>query len=173
VGDGDCRKWFYKQMGLDSESDTKALSQYLPSGGVFATFIFDHFDRSMDLLLISLLSEDSLRSASYNLLVLVNDSLNAHALLLSCGQHLLQREATRLLGPPFCGKWSANELGDDFRDERYDALVDQSGTLAPMISVRNRTCLPSDPLMLLRVAKLERDWDDGERLLGCFREYIV
>ena len=109
----------------------------------------------------------SLRSSSFNLLIMVNNRLSAHALLASCGQQL-QREYVRLLGPPYCGRWSSAELGR-FSDERYDSLVDQCGTLAPMISIRNRTCPPSDPLMLLRVAKLEAEWAQGEQLLGQYR----
>jgi len=38
-----------------------------------------------------------------------------------------------------------------------------------MISIRNRTCPPSDTLMLVRVAKLEAEWERGERLLGEYR----
>ena len=68
----------------------------------------------------------------------------------------------------FCGRLSASELGA-FADGRYDSLVDQCGTLAPMISIRNRTCPPSDTLMLVRVAKLEAEWERGERLLGEYR----
>ena len=161
----DAKKVFYRQMGLDPDDDTKSLSQYLPKKGVFVTFIFDHFDRGSTM--IAALAEDSVRSSSFNLLIMVNNRLSAHALLASCGQQL-QREYVRLLGPPYCGRWSSAELGR-FSDERYDSLVDQCGTLAPMISIRNRTCPPSDPLMLLRVAKLEAEWAQGEQLLGQYR----
>jgi len=164
---GDAKKFFYGQLGLDADCDIKPLSHYLPSG-VFFTFIFDHFDRTS--FSIASLAEDSVRSLSFNLLILVNDSLNAHSLLTSCGQQL-QREIIRLLGPPYCGRWFASDLGE-FSDARYDDLVNQCGTLAPMISVRNGTCSPSDSLMLLRVAKLEAEWEQGERLLGRYRTLV-
>ena len=165
-GTEDAKKVLYKQIGLDPENDTKPLSHYLLSG-VFFTFIFDHFDKAIDPTWISTLSEDSVGSAAYNVLVLVNDRFSAHSILTSCGQ-LMQREHTRLLGPQYCGRWSADELGE-FKDERYNELVNMSGSLAPMISIRNRYCQPTDPLMLLRVAKLQAEWEQGEMLLGQFR----
>jgi len=166
VGDN-AKQFFYRQMGLDAESDSKPLSQYLPSG-VFITFIFDHFEKASETTMIAALAEDSLNSLAYNLLVLVNDSFCAHSLLISCGQQR-RREHIRLLGSLYCGRWFSKELGDEWSDVRYNGLVDQCGTLAPMISIRNRTCRPSDAFMLLRVAKIGAEWEHGERLLEQFR----
>ena len=165
--DGDAKKVFYHQLGLDSECDIKPLSTYLPSNGIFSTFIFDHFDRVVSQNMIASLVRDSVQSSMYNLLILVNDSLNAHSVLNSCGQ-LLQRGYTRLLGPPFCGRWSSADLGA-LSDERYNGLVDQCGSLVPMIHIRNGFFVPDDVTMLLRIAKLQREWEQGERLLGQYR----
>ena len=165
--DGDAKKVFYHQLGLDSECDIKPLSTYLPSNGIFFTFIFDHFDRVVSQNMIASLVRDSVQSSMYNLLILVNDSLNAHSVLNSCGQ-LLQRGYTRLLGPPFCGRWSSADLGA-LSDERYNGLVDQCGSLVPMIHIRNGFFVPDDVTMLLRIAKLQREWEQGERLLGQYR----
>jgi hypothetical protein len=162
----DAKKLFYLQMGLDVDDDIKPISQYLPSG-VFVTFIFDHFDRASNALMISFLAEDSICSASFNLLIMVKGRIAAHSLLVSCGEQR-RRECVRLLGPPYCGRWSAAELGE-MSDSRYDILVDQCGTLAPVISILNRTCPPWDQHMLLRVAKLEAEWEQGEQMLGQFR----
>ena len=162
----DAKKVFYRQMGLDLDADTKPVSQYLPSG-VFVTFIFDHFDKACSATMIASLAEDSMRSLSFNLLIMVKGRIAAHSLLVSCGEQR-RRECVRLLGPPYCGRWSAAELGE-MSDSRYDSLVDQCGTLAPMISILNRTCPPWDQHMLLRVAKLEAEWEQGEQMLGQFR----
>lgn len=161
----DAEKLFCRRMGLEAD-DINELSKYLPSG-VFVTFVFDHFDRASSATMVASLAEDSICSSSFNLLIMVKDRLCAHSLLLSCGQQL-QREYVRLLGPPYCGRWSAAELGE-MSDSRYDSLVDQCGTLAPMIYIRNRTCQPLHPLMLLRVAKLGAEWEQGEQMLGQFR----
>ena len=170
-GGDDAKKIFYRQIGLDIETDMKPLGHYLPADA-FITFIFDHFDNAMMASgerMISALAQDSAgRSlSSFNILVMVDDKHHALTLLKSCGQQL-QREYVRLLGPPYCGRWSAAELGE-LSDPGYDDLVDQCGTLAPMILIRNRTCSPSDPRMLLCVARLGVEWEQGERLLGRYR----
>ena len=170
IGGDDAKKILYRQIGLDAETDIGPLGHYLPKD-VFFTFIFDHFDKAMIVPsdMISTLAQDSATRSppSFNILVMVNDKYNTLALLKSCGQQL-QREFVSLLGPQYCGRWSAAELGE-FSDPRYNDLVDQCGTLAPMISIRNRTCSQSDPLMLLCVAKLGAEWEQGERLLGQYR----
>jgi hypothetical protein len=166
----DAKKIFYRHIGLDAETDIKPLGHYLPKD-VFFTFIFDHFDKAtiMPGEMISTLAQDSTTRSpsSFNILVMVDDKHHALTLLKSWGQQL-QREYVTLLGPPYCGRWSAAELGG-LSDTRYDDLVEQCGTLAPMISIRNRTCSQSDPLMLLRAAKLGAEWEQGERLLGQYR----
>ena len=164
--DKDEMKVFYTQLGLDAEKDTKELSHYLPRD-VFFTFIFDHFDKVAHSSMVSSLADDSVISSSFNLLVLVNDKLNAHALLTSCGQQL-QRETVRLLGPPYCGRWFASDLGG-FSDPRYNELIDRCGILAPMISIRNRTCSEFDQGLLGCVEKLQIEWEKGEKLLGMYR----
>ena len=164
--DNDAKKVFYVQIGLDSERDTKPLSQYLDKD-VFFTFIFDHFDKVAHSSMVSSLAYDSVRSLSFNVLVLVNDKLNAHSLLMSCGQPL-HREFVRLLGPPYCGRWFASDLGG-FSDPRYNELIDRCGILAPMISIRNRTCSEFDRGLLGCVEKLQIEWEKGEKLLGRYR----
>jgi hypothetical protein len=162
--DGDVKRAFYRQLGLNADEDFKPLSHYL-SKDVFITFIFDHFDKQMPNTMITSIVTDGTKSSLFNILIIVNNRLNAQALLISCGQ---QREYVRLLGPPYCGRWSVADLGE-FADPRYNDLVDQCGTLSPMISIRNRTCSQYDTIMLLRVAKLGVEWEQGERLLGQYR----
>ena len=165
---GDAKTIFYAQMGLNANVDTKPLSHYLPKG-VFFTFIFDHFDNVMTSEMIATLVKDSNNSPSFNLLIIVNKRLNAQTLLMSCAE---QRETVKLLGPPYCGRWSAAELGE-FADPRYNDLVDQCGTLSPMISIRNKACSQYDTVMLLRVAKIGMEWEMGERMLEQYRVYDV
>ena len=172
ISSHDPKQAFYAQLGLDAGADHRPLSHYLPSH-TFITFILDHFDVPMAVstqnatAMISALAEDSAAGSSFNLLIMVNDSFHAHSLLTSCGQQL-KREFTRLLGPPYCGRWSAADLGDRFSDDRYNDLVDQSGTLAPMISIRNGGTA-ADALTLIAVAKAEAEWNRGERRLAHYR----
>ena len=164
--DTDAKKVFYAQLGLDSEKDNKPLSHYLHKD-VFFTFIFDHFDKSAHSPMVSSLAGDSIRSLSFNLLIMVNNKLNARSLLTSCGVQL-QREFVRLLGPPYCGRWFASDLGG-FSDPRYNELVDLCGTLTPMISIRNRTCSEFDQDLLSCIEKHSMEWKKGENLLGKYR----
>ena len=162
----DAKKAFYAHIGLDVDKDIKPLSQYLPKH-VFFTFIFDHFDNFAHSLMISSLIGDSVQSSTFNLLIMVNDKFNAQSLLMSCGRQL-QREIVKLLGPPYCGRWFASDLGG-FADPRYDELVDWCGTLAPMISIRNRTCSEFDRELLGCIDNHRIEWEKGEKLLGMYR----
>ena len=164
--DKDAKKVFYAQIGLDSEKDTKPLSQYLHKN-VFFTFIFDHFDKVAHEFMVSSLAKESVRSSSFNLLIMVNNKFHARSLLMSCGQPL-QRVFVRLLGPPFCGRWFASDLGG-FSDPRYNELVDRCGTLIPMISIRNCMCSEFDQSLLDCIENHRLEWDKGERLLGRYR----
>lgn len=152
---------FYGLLGLDAKTDMKPIGSYLHPG-VFFTFIFDHMNDTPQW--IATLLDDSVLSSSFNVLVLMKDPHHALAFLKTCGH---QDTYTRLLGPPYCGRWFSVDL-EGYADPRYNDLVDQCGILAPMISIRNSIRAQSDPLMLVRVAKVQEEWEIGEQLL---REY--
>jgi hypothetical protein len=163
----DSKAVFYGLLGLDAKTDIKPLGTYLHAG-VFFTFIFDHFD-TIDTPWISTLLDDSILSSSFNVLLLLKDPRRALALLKACGHHDTH---TRLLGPPYCGRWFATDL-EGYADPQYNDLVDQCGLLAPMISIRNSVRAQWDPLMQVRVAKAQEEWEMGEQLLREYRGYEV
>ena len=172
------KKMFYGQMGLDPAVETKPFGTYLPKDhGVFTTFVFDHFDLAMSkpaaLAMIASLSEDSVKSQAppYNLLIMVNSPANAFNLLTVHGWNN-QSLFIKLMGPPYCGYWFSKDLGE-VADPRYNALVDQCGTLSPMLSIRNRIYAHDNPVHWLRAARARAMWDEGERLLWQFRSFEV
>jgi len=172
-------KRFYKALGMDSEEDLASLSTYLPNdSAIFTTIVFDHFDFPMQSAfaqarsMVCALVDDSVRCGFYNLLLVLNDPCNAQALLLSRRQ--FQREYVRLLGPSFCGRWYGCDLDNYDKKsissadkEDIKPLVDQSGTLMPLIHLLNKN--KPDPLFHLHIAQSERAWEDGERILACYR----
>lgn len=166
----------YRQIGLDAAVETGPLSAYLPRDeGVFTTFVFDHFDRAMTaddaVSMVARLSQDSSRSSLYNLLIIVHTASHARALLTAHGWDN-QGLFVRLMGPPYCGRWFSRDLAH-LADERYNALVDQGGKLAPVLAIRNGLVAPDDPVLRLRAARAEAEWDAGERMLWQFRAFEV
>ena len=78
----------------------------------------------------------------------------------------------RLMGPPYCGHWFSRDL-DSLSDDRYNALVDQSGKLAPILAIRNGLFAPEDPVLRMRANRAQAKWDAGERVLWQFRSLEV
>jgi len=158
---------FYRTIGMDPEEDIGPLSAYIPNDrGIFTTIVFDHFDDAIStaaVSMVSALADDSIRCGFYNVLVMLNDASNAR-MLLSRGHHF-PFLYTRLLGSAFCGRWCADDLVVDDTDRR--AFVDQSGVM-----LFGDRCVSSSLLFQLRAAQSQRAWEEGEALLGCFREDV-
>ena len=169
------KEMFYSQIGLDPVAEKAPFGTYLPTDhGIFTTFVFDHYDCAMDkeeagaCNLITELSKDSTKSlVPYNLLVLVNKARYAYDMLTAHGWDN-QGMFVRLIGNPYCGHWFSTDL-KHLADERYNNLVDQSGKLAPMLSIRNGLASYDDIALKLRATRAQAEWDTGERLLWPFR----
>ena len=180
------KRILYRKLGMDPREDLGRFSAYLPSD-VFTTIVVDHFAATpAATAFLTGLARDSLRAASFNVLLLLSDPAHAVALLTDRGGgeggfRLLPH--ARLLGPAFCGRWSASDLpldlpqkkkrmppdGDDDHDARR-LLVDQCGTLLPFLFSSG----VSDARMQLKIAQSRLAWEEGERLLAGFRgEHLV
>lgn len=168
---GDFESIFYKKMGMDRQEDLRRFSTYLPND-VFTTIVFDHFDRVMahDLThactVVSSLARDSAASSHFNILILTSNADNARALL-TCGPYR-PFQHTQLLGPALCGKWHSNDVKHVWEiDPGLFPLIDQCGTLMPVLSNRR-----PDSLIQLRAAQLRVAWEDGERCITGYRQEI-
>ena len=171
----DAKTMFYNQLKMNAKKEDKPFGTYLPDDqGIFTTFVFDHFDYAMidpdknARALIAVLSENSTQSSiPYNILIMVNNPLHARDLLLLHGWDC-HSMFVKLMGPPYCGHWFSKDLGE-MSDERYNALIDQCGTLMPMISIRNGLYASDDIVHLMRATTSKEAWDNGERILAQFR----
>jgi hypothetical protein len=154
----------YRKLGMDPDEDLGRFSAYLPSD-VFTTIVIDHLaSNTVAAPFVASLARDSVRSSAFNVLVLLSNSVHAVALLMEGGFQYV-----RLLGPAFCGRWSAGDLAKqplDSDDALSLPLVDQCGTLLPFLG-------PSDAHMQLKIAQSRLAWEDGERVLAGFREEFL
>ncbi len=169
---GDFESIFYKKMGMDKQEDLRRFSAYLPND-VFTTIVFDHFDRVMAhdpthaCTVVSSLARDSAASLHFNLLILTNSADNAHTLL-TCGPYR-PFQHTHLLGPALCGKWHSNDVKHTPGvDPELFPLIDQCGTLMPVLSNRHQ-----DSLIQLRAAQLRNAWEEGERSIMGYRQQVL
>ena len=162
LGD-DIKQVLYRKLGMDPQDDLGRFSLYLPSD-VFTTIVIDHFSANSSAFIYSL-ARDSMHSTSFNVLVLVSDPAHAFALLTAkvAGSFRAQ-QYVKLLGPSFCGRWSSDDLVKAGINDAHSS-VDQCGTLLPFLFNG-----PSDAYMQLKIAQSQLAWEDGERMLGGYRE---
>jgi hypothetical protein len=172
-GDREIKEVLYRKLGMDSRDDLGRFSAYLPSD-VFTTVVFDHFAATASAsAFIASLARDSMHSASatFNVLVLLSDPSHALALLTDKkggGGSFRPLQYVRLLGPPFCGRWTSSDLAEVVAKSASSLeLVDQCGTLLPFLFNG-----PSDAHMQLKIAQSRLAWEDGERMLAGFREAV-
>jgi hypothetical protein len=158
----------YRKLGMDPHDDLGRFSAYLPSD-VFTTIVIDHLSSATPTAsaFITGLARDSVRFASFNVLVLLSNPVDAIALLTDGGFRPLQH--VRLLGPAFCGRWGSKDLTvEPPLDKTTLSLVDQCGTLLPVLFTG-----PSDAHMQLKIAQSKLAWENGERMLAGYREAVV
>ena len=153
--------WFAGKVGWDKE-----LGEFFPPDG-FATIALDHFDRAIDAdksdakRLFTSLTADSARSRSFNVLVCVNDPATALDLFRDSAD-------VRLLGPPFCGRCTAEHVSALFPTHQ---LAIELGAIAGTVGLAADAAAPrvTADLLRLRAAKTARAWVDGESLLASCR----
>ncbi len=146
-----------------------ALSAFLPRDAAFITVVLDHFEVAMQCSLtdatnlIRELSDDSRTAQFYNVLVLTNKDNYA--------QTLLRSSLGRLLGPQFCGRWVDWPGGELLVCGCLNAATDKRENIVACGTLMPVCCSSlSAPRMQLEIARLNREWDDGERLLACYRD---
>ena len=133
----------------------------------FTTVALDQFDRAMSadkhaaIQLVVRLTNDSVTSGTFNVLVCLNDP--AHAL------DLLRDKAPgiALLGGPFCGRCTEDQVRALHDAPLAIELGTASGTLATAHQAAARTT--SIDLLRFRAAQAAAAWDRGEALLWAYR----
>jgi hypothetical protein len=137
----------------------------------FTTVVLDQFDRAMSadkkaaIQLVVKLTNDSVTSKTFNVLVCLNDP--AHAL------DLLRDKATgiSLLGGPFCGRCTEEQVRS-----LYDTpLAIELGTASGILAVARQATAPTTSIDLLsfRAAQAAAAWRGGEELLWAYRRGSV
>ena len=156
----------YRKLGMDPHDDLGRFSAYLPSD-VFTTIVIDHLSSATPIAsaFITGLARDSVRFASFNVLVLLSNPAHAIALLTDSGFRPLQY--VRLLGSAFCGRWGSEDLAAEHLSKTTLSLVDQCGTLLPVLFTG-----PSEAHMQLKIAQSKLAWEHGERMLVGYREAV-
>ena len=164
--DDEIKQILYRKLGMNPQDDLGRFSLYLPSD-VFTTIVIDHFSATtISSAFVYSLARDSMHSTSFNVLVLLSDPAHAFALLTAkvAGSFRAQ-QYVKLLGPSFCGRWSSSDL---VKGLDHHSSVDQCGTLLPFLFSSG----PSEAHMQLKIAQSRLAWEDGERMLGGYRELV-
>ena len=168
IAGDEIKKILYRKLGMDPQDDLGRFSSFLPSD-VFTTIVLDHIPAAAPMFITSL-ARDSMHSVSFNILVITNNPLHAHALLTEKegGRSLFRPlQHVRLLGPSYCGRWSASDVTRSINTAKPHLLemVNQCGTLLPFLFNG-----PSDAHLQLKIAQSRVAWDEGERMLAGYRE---
>ena len=157
----DAGTWFERMVHWNGE-----IGEFFING--FTTVVFDHFDnalainRASAMQLFLSVTTDSVKNKTFNVLVCVNDPLNALELLRASHTHV------RLLGPSHCGRCAADDLKQMNVTPLAMELAVLSGTIGTAteaMSTRKR----HDDWLSVRAAKANEMWKKGEELLWSHR----